>query len=637
MMTSYVQTKSPQQDFFEKNMEALSQMQNSMLAARLRVIDPCQGRFQFHKFDKGFKVIDGAGKQADFRFNAAIKLDDRSLRVVFIGFGDGSLIHSALKNPKLKQILVYEPNIFLLKTLLQTYDYSDILSDQRCYIASDDALSGLDDQVKDFFIRDRSRIAEARDLKCFNTPGVDALFDNKNASEVFLKILSKAASCREGWEKSDYVALMEDAYRGFLNTVRNAAWYFETPHLDQLKGLCKGVPGLVVATGPSLSHSYEFIKSIANKCVISCCDSALRILHKQNIRPDFVSSLERDGAIKYLFEGVDAKDSRLVAPVSLSPESFSIYTGPKIQFTRDIGFEDWLRTDNDNQYYIGSSASHLAFLILNILGCSPIYFVGQDCAYDPFTGLSHDKNAQHYILEFGKKEKEQRIYGDQFEVEGNDGAKRLTNTIWHDFGLVIQRMVREQFGTKVYNVIPKEYGVRLKGFEHLEPEDAEAGFVDVGFDKAKWLWEIDGIEPKQEFAISQKRVQYVSQSLDELDEFCLRVLQDMSVFWSLYDLRLSGHGHEQKYEELFMMLRKYHQDLLVLSDGFFEKYFLKLVISRHSYIGIQLEDLMHSESPREVVFEKRFRLVYEWYTMLHQWISRVRYDMRIHVRKGAVK
>lgn len=618
--------------YFEHNFSSLNVLNNSLFKARLKHVSSDDKHILPSTNEKAFEVVDDQGQRVNFTFKTSLKIDDQIRLLMLLGFGDGSLVKSVLSYSHVEEVIVYESNLQVLKKLFDLYDYSSLLSDKRLYIISDDDQFGIQEQIKEFFYKDRSRVARIGRYTCFTTPGTNRIFDNDSKQKSFLDLFGKTAESF----KSTLQPSSEDAYRGLLNTLRNAKKYFNQPHLSQFKGKFQNMPGVVVATGPSLSQSLDFLKAVSPYSVVCCCDSALRILDKQDIKADFVASLERDGAIKYLFEGVDTTESILVAPIVLAPESFAEFLGPKIQISRDVGFEDWMRAElsPEDEIFIGSSASHLAFVTLRELGCNPIYVVGQDCAYDPHSGASHDHNAQDHILEFGKKEKMERLYGEQFEVDGYDGCKRLTNSVWHEFGMVFQRLVHESPDVDVINVMPIQYGIKLNALKHLEPKDAELKMCGDELNKNQLIAEILHLSTIEQFSISHKHIQSICSGLTELGQKCLEIMQEISVFWALYDIKLTGHCHQQLYDDFFRKLEIYQQSILSMNDSFFEKKFLRLIIASHGYIGIRLEELNQSSALVDVVYDQRIRLVYEWYNMVHHWATRANYAIMSFVQES---
>lgn len=602
-------------EVYEQNIEALY-AHNQLTAEGLKKQQGENSLYSVRYQNSVLSIQDQLGHLATYDKTINFQIEQAPSLMLIFGFGDGQLIYQALENPKIDDVLVYEPQAAVLNQMFQCKDYSDILSSDRLTLITGCHPQELKTSLSGFFVRDRSRLTKLSGMLSFTTPFCEVFPENVKAFDQFDQVFKQAInSCQ-----TEHTPFVEDAYRGLLNTLRNYPEYFQYPQFDCLKNIHKGKPGIVVCTGPSLGKSLDRLRDIQNKAVICAVDSALGILQKNDIQADYVTSLERDGAIPYLFEGMEeAPQTHLIAPAVLVPDAFTAYKGPKIQMCRDVGFENWVSTA-ESKVRIGSSASHVALVALRHMGCEPIFLLGQDCCYDPFSGESHDSQVAEHVLKFGEQEKNEFDEVEKFDVPGLDGKPRRTMKWWWDFNQMISELIAVMGYPKVYNIMPKQYGTNIHLTDHIEPEKAFAEYfgtdIDIASDKKRI------VESDHDIDFGFSKLQEVKANLEKLRFFSLEVMQEIGIFWNDNDIRIEGRGLLQKYEAFFKKLESYQNELYQIGNGFFEEYFLKLILSNHAFIGDKLMQISQAEKSVIKSVNGRIHWIYEWYSTVHHWASR---------------
>lgn len=258
-----------------------------------------------------------------------------------------------------------------------------------------------------------------------------------------------------------------DCFTGIRYTYKNLDFIQNTPGLVQLKDKFKGLPAVVVATGPSLTKSLPKLKKIKDKCVIISADASYSILMKEGITPHFVASLERHIDTVKFFDGVKKDDktpTHLVA-FPLSPkETLKIFDGPKLAVYRNYSYYHYLENKLPKGMILcGHSVAHMCCKIADMLGCSGIYLIGQDLAYDPETlqthasGISHGSDVKMTEEELKKYSKETGK-GDVYKVAGNLHEYVYTNDLWSYFA---KEYITEQKQTTAPIVNLTEGGLKI--------------------------------------------------------------------------------------------------------------------------------------------------------------------------------
>ncbi|WP_195677259.1 6-hydroxymethylpterin diphosphokinase MptE-like protein, partial [Campylobacter volucris] len=87
----------------------------------------------------------------------------------------------------------------------------------------------------------------------------------------------------------------KDTLQGIDQFMQNIPTMLSKPCLKELlnKRKAKAKNAIIVSTGPSLSKQLPLLKQYQENVVIFCADSSYPILAKENIKPDYVFSLER--------------------------------------------------------------------------------------------------------------------------------------------------------------------------------------------------------------------------------------------------------------------------------------------------------------------------------------------------------
>ena len=169
------------------------------------------------------------------------------------------------------------------------------------------------------------------------------------------------------------------------NTIENFPIRIKSPGIIVLRNIFKGLPGIIVATGPSLMKNLNLLKAARGKCVMIACDSSLKLLKEEGIEPDLIISIDFTENTLEDFEGADnLKNAYLVVDPEVYPEVCKKYSGRL--FFIDLPEKplcEWLShlTADKGRIEKGLSVSHTAFLTAIYMGLNPIILTGQDLSF----------------------------------------------------------------------------------------------------------------------------------------------------------------------------------------------------------------------------------------------------------------
>jgi len=255
------------------------------------------------------------------------------------------------------------------------------------------------------------------------------------------------------------------------NIFENLVYLSEAPDISRLFGKFSGYPAVVVSAGPSLKKQLKTLKSLKNKAVIICVDTALRVLKEHNITPDIVVSIDFTPVNYKHFENLDTSAYVYAFASIVYPKCVVHHEergGKYFSILNDTHLRDWI-----SEYLpvtgilpVGDSTSHAAFHLAEKMGCNPIALIGQDLAY----GV----NETH--CEGVATRKEKISEEDLLEVEGYYGSKVKTSPALFTILKHFEEKISDS-PCKVFNCT--EGGARISGAENIGFEDFKNKYAAV--------------------------------------------------------------------------------------------------------------------------------------------------------------
>ncbi|MBF0492096.1 MAG: motility associated factor glycosyltransferase family protein [Deltaproteobacteria bacterium] len=546
--------------------------------------------------------------------------------VVFYGLGLGYSFQQFCKkfSQKFEAAIVLERSLTLFRYSLELTDWTEILTSQKLLLLVDEELEALQEKLQAFFA-DGNMLVFIKDMPLIYEE-VSLVWDKKEDYYV-----SVAQCMKEQIEQvSEFmVGDWEDNYQGFMNVVNNVFHAHQVPSFTCLLERFRDFPGIVVSTGPSLNHSLEWLKKVQNKAVIACADSALRILLQHGITPHLVGCLERISCTrKYFEEFNDLRRTFLLSDLSVWPETYQKYSGPKINFFRPLGQQGWF-FPKEILRNAGSSVAHELFFVLCYMGCSSVFLVGQDLAYDPYTHAGHAQGASSFQEDCDKKELQhiQQHYvsagSKEVWVEGNNEKLILSSPIWNSFRFFFESILKKEgVGIHCYNVIPKEYGARLKNAKWLDPDQALEFFSEERdvFALLKESIEQSPVEEKEVFLEKMKmKFRTALGYLRNFQEITLDILDSISIFQHRFDLQLFGL---ETYRPLLLRLEQTINELENIPENLEDNFFGNFLFPQIQ--GELIPFYQGIEAALKLPEQSTFR-IREQIKMLRTWLKTVHY------------
>ncbi|MEW6709538.1 MAG: 6-hydroxymethylpterin diphosphokinase MptE-like protein [Candidatus Riflebacteria bacterium] len=386
--------------------------------------------------------------------------------LVVLGLGLGYHIRACLEELKDSNLfmVVVEKDVEALRVAIENVDISDLLASERIRwvigVPENEGYAVLNDMVKQAGIGFQLFL---KTLQIFDHPAINKVHGDYH--KHMIKCFREAAHA----VIFNYGNCPEDSMIGVENIMKNLSTIMRNPGIKDMYGAFKGVPGVIVSTGPSLDKNVEQLKNAVGKCVMISADSALKVLLKHDITPHAAVSLERILNVARMFWELPddyKKKIWLAATPVIRKEAYDAWPGPTFMVYRAFAHFEWIQMPKGT-LNIGPSCSNMAFKILEALGCDPIILVGQDCAFQS-AEKTHADSAPS-VTNLNLKER------DLIKVKGNVEEWVYTNNIYDMFRKAFVTDIAQYRGTCVNST---EGGAWIEGSVQMPLRESIAKYCN---------------------------------------------------------------------------------------------------------------------------------------------------------------
>lgn len=288
------------------------------------------------------------------------------LHIIF-GYGMGYIINELIQLRKFNEpILIVDPLIDKGILILQTKESDNV------YHSSLDSIELI-----------RNDISSLADMTSKLT-----YYVSPNYKKVFLKevhLLAELVSNSQKKEMMNIATTKQFSLEWQINYAMNLKKLSTDYSLNELykKYSC---PVIVAASGPSLNKQLDNLKKYREKIILICAGSTINTLLKNNIRPDYVVSI--DGGINNYkhFENVNLSGIELIYSSILHYKVREQFSSKAFIFAPHVRpqIAAMLKEKTGENFPIitgGGSVAHFAVSIAKFITRGPICLIGQDLAY----------------------------------------------------------------------------------------------------------------------------------------------------------------------------------------------------------------------------------------------------------------
>ncbi len=620
-----------------KNMNALEK-QNPELHTQLSQLKP--EKYQRVLLPNGeFDLITGNTRlYGDIPSVYAQSVIDASRRVhpkmvVLYGFGLGYTLRSLVEDfgKDTCHIIIVEQDIELIWQAFHCFDFSQEIGGIRLKWYVNSPLETLDSELRDYLLEQDRFMLHKTLIPIYEKVSLILSTDQN----YYLKFAEKLQSAIEYHTKMMLLPPGEDSYLAFTNIIENLKSSLPVPSFHKMKGKFKDFPGILVSTGPSLEKHFDFLRSVNDRAVIVCADSALRTLVKNGIYPHFVGTLERVTETKYFFDGVEETPNTwlLLTPITW-PETYSGYKGPKAHLMRLLAQIHYFWPETEPKY-TGNSCAHVGLIALHDMGCSPILLLGQDFAFDRFSKKTHAGEQPSVIAKVEGKVRDQAQesvdLGDtQWLVEGNNGEKILTSHWLRDFQIKTEDLLNKM-KVKCYNVIPQEYGAKIQHTIRIDPSEANS-LLGEQRDVVNIIRST--LKPPTDDEQKEKNIFIHGQVLKAIDE--LNMLQSLSLdmlasFSSYFNQFCTDFYPPDFYTPYLRKIDEIMEKLLFdKSRDVFINFFGPQIQETYLTLTVLSHELLTDKLKPEEKLEKQKDYIFQMFKTIHYWSSRMHHFIITH-------
>jgi hypothetical protein len=312
------------------------------------------------------------------RFISEVDLSGKDL-IIVLGFGFG--YHCGYLLDKIAadvNVIAIEKDEVLLQKAFQSRDFDTLIKNEKFHILADPTEGFLSD-----FFRGKS----SRNVLFITHRGSSQLYPDYYQN--IISVIKSYISTKD--VNIATLARFEKTWGS--NTSRNIGVISRSCGVNKFFNMFSGIPAIVVAAGPSLTHSIDFIKDNIDKAVIIAVDTSYKLLIDKGITPHFCLSVDPQLINARYYEGIGATDTILVSDPTVHPSIFRYFEG-RVTVT-GIAF-DMMKWIDDicgekGELTHGGSVSTNAYDFARRLGTSPVLMVGQDLSFT--SGLAHAKGS----------------------------------------------------------------------------------------------------------------------------------------------------------------------------------------------------------------------------------------------------
>ena len=399
--------------------------------------------------------------------SAVLNQDIKSL--LLFGIGNGYQLQCLLDAHEIGKLFVYEPNRDFFYSSLYSIDWKALLekmdaSQSSIYLNIGDDGSNL---VRDFLTQfDRVGSYNLANMFLFKSYDNDVLEPTLNNLREEIRLV---IGLSDNFENSRYI-------------VSHSKWSVENNFKYLLKSETKPhvlneVPVFIVGNGPSLDNLLPILKEEHANAIVISCGTALQVLHKNHIVPDYHVDLEVNRSPYDWLVRINDKEYlkkvTLISGNGVHPDVINAYKNALLSLKKGEPATLILESLFSEHEFVSlkysyPTVSNFAIDCALELGFKQIYLFGVDLGF--VDHKHHHSKQSGYYLENGEEYIEYtRAYNTSLTVEGN--LRPFVNTKYEfkmSKTIIELALGNANADVDVYNL---NDGAKIKRTIPLEPEN----------------------------------------------------------------------------------------------------------------------------------------------------------------------
>lgn len=457
---------------FNRNITALEKI-NKSLAGKIKQIplSETEGIIGAVKNQNGEYILTRNGKYIDDipgPLNAAKEVYAKNIKsavsrhdfIVIFGLGLGNLL-DYVHTKSMCSILLYEPDINILRFTFEYVDLTRYFNDGRLFIASNIAECAkyiqekylLDDKIEFVYLKNYL----AQNASQFNVL-TEKIYDVCKAKIIDMNTIKKLS-------KSQTKNIM-------LNSLDSGKCY----PVNILKNKFKGKTALILGAGPSLKDNLEKIKQFRDRYVIFAVHRTLKTLELNGITPDFCVITDANYVQKLIPQNTEyTKNINFIADIKADncikkipvKNCFTFYSANNI-FSEKLAAK---LPETVQTIETGGTATVCAYKCAKLSGFKNIIFAGVDLAFKDDTVYCDGKIA---AANDANTVKIQNIVMQTAEIKSVTGEYVKTRADYASFVKQFETLFARDKTSNIYNITTFGAfiaGMKYDSLENITPEE----------------------------------------------------------------------------------------------------------------------------------------------------------------------
>jgi hypothetical protein len=392
---------------------------------------------------------------------------------LMFGIGLGYQLGCLYEKTTPANIFIFEPDADLFYASLFTFEWADLLS----YILSKNlgVHFFIGQNAEEVILDLRAVVTIKNPFICATTFGFVHYY-----SEELMKLQKKVANefylLSMGWGFFDDNLF---SLSHSLHNLENGVSFLKKN--INLPDVFKKTPVFVVANGPSLDFSIDFIRENQDKMLVVACGTAVTALYRAGIKPDIYIAVERVTVVPNSLRSINAtdflKDILLIGPDILHPDcqqffKQSIYALKADEPMFSLLFANTNITDEvKNIAFINPLVGNAGVSIPLHLGFERLYLAGLDNGFKS-KEHHHSKYSMYYDEQGETKQQFKNMalaQGDHI-LPGNFGGEVISNSLFSASVMMLDVAVNHFPEAKCFNCSD---GAAIKGAQPLDIQNVD--------------------------------------------------------------------------------------------------------------------------------------------------------------------
>lgn len=433
--------------------------------------------------------------------------------ILFFGLGLGYHLRAFIHKYPNKKIYIYEPDANILMAAIECVDLRDILKHKQVNVFA----LGQDDHTLLNFVK-----AIYDTIKGSITTIILPAYRRIHAEPIkrLQETISRFSLSYQENLRTMAALQLNWAENIILNMEKVMNSYSFAPMKDSLRG----IPAVVVGSGPSLDMEIEWLRKLKNKVLIIAAGSSIQGLLYNGIRPDLVVSMDPKPNNLEIFN----KISDYSIPFLFIPNIYAAISDKEWElmvhaiFSNDELSKYWLKGLGPDiappEFIVSSTVSGTAIQAAIYMGCSEIVMIGQDYSYPEeryyARGVNHRDN----------EELEGKVSKADMYVENVSGGLNKTSKQMHVLKTDIEAIFQILDYKEAYNaskIGAKINHTKIKTLEDLYYENQHVSYEEGWFHRLL----IERLVPYSENnrRMLEKRIVKLKKNVEELKKTAERV------------------------------------------------------------------------------------------------------------------